>query len=62
MRPHITSHREPCSCFPKKVSLQPLSSHITKSDVAIDTLYITEAQRTISLRPEHFRTDKTSNR
>jgi len=35
MAPHIRSHRAPCSCFPKKVSLQPSSEHKTIADVSV---------------------------
>jgi len=37
MVPHIRSHRAPCSCFPKKVSLQ-LSSEQSVRDVRITQL------------------------
>jgi len=37
MDPHISSHRAPCSCFPKKVSLQ-LSSEQSVGDVRITQL------------------------
>ena len=37
MAPHIRSHRAPCSCFPKKVSLQ-LSSEQSVGDVWITQL------------------------
>ena len=37
MAPHIRSHRAPCSCFPKKVSLQ-LSSEQSVGDVRITQL------------------------
>ena len=34
MAPHMGSHRAPCSCFPKKLSLQ-LSSEQSVGDVGI---------------------------
>jgi len=37
MAPHIRSHRAPCSCFPKKVSLQS-SSEQSIGDVGITQL------------------------
>ena len=37
MAPHIRSHRAPCSCFPKKMSLQ-LSSEQSVGDVRITQL------------------------
>ena len=37
MAPHTRSHRAPCSCFPKKVSLQ-LSSEQSVGDVGITQL------------------------
>jgi len=37
MAPHIRSHRAPCSCFPKKVSLQ-LSSEQSVGNVGITQL------------------------
>jgi len=37
MAPHIRSHRVPCSCFPKKASLQ-LSSEQSVGDVGITQL------------------------